>query len=116
MDTVVEALAPIFVVSVALQQLIELLDPILDAILRPYKKWILSVVALSSGLGVSLVLGLRILAPLGVTRADWLDLILTALFVTGGTKVFNDLMKWMGYKKEAARRASQPEPSRRSAR
>ena len=111
MDKVVEALAPVFVVSVALQQLLELLDPVLDAVVRPQKKWILSAVAFGVGVGASLVLGLRILGPLGVTKAVWLDVILTALFVTGGTKAFNDLMKWMGYKKEAARRASAPEAS-----
>ena len=115
MDKVVEALAPVFVVSVALQQLLELLDPVLDVVIRPHKKGILSAVALGTGLGVSLVLRLRILGPLGVTQAEWLDVILTALFVTGGTKAFNDLLKWMGYKKEAARRAANPEASHRAA-
>jgi len=103
MDRMIEALAPVFVVSVGLQQLLELLDPILDAVVKENKKWILSVVALVVGLGASLVLGLRILEPLGVTRGAWLDVILTALFVTGGTKAVNDLIKLIGYKKEQAK-------------
>jgi hypothetical protein len=31
------------------------------------------------------------------------DVILTALFITGGTKGVNDLMKLIGYKKEEAK-------------
>jgi hypothetical protein len=61
-------------------------------------------VSIVVGLTLSLVLGLRVLAPLGMRTAPLLDAIVTALFLTGGTKAFNDLIKWIGYKKEAARR------------
>ena len=78
MNPLVESLGPVFIVSFALQQLIELLDPILDKVIKPHKEWILSAVALLVGL------------------------LLTALFVTGGTKWLNDLLKIIAYKKQEA--------------
>jgi hypothetical protein len=103
MNQLIEALAPVLVASFAIQQLLELLDPILDAVIKPHKKWILSVVAFIVGLALTLGLGLRILAPLGITRFPWVDVILTTLFMTGGTKGINDLIKLIGYKKEEAK-------------
>ncbi len=100
MSPLVESLGPIFIVSLALQQLIELLDPILEKVIKPHKEWILSAVALVVGLLLTLVLGLRVLRPFGVTRMTWLDVLLTALFVTGGTKWLNDLLKIIAYKKQ----------------
>ena len=93
MNPLVESLGPIFIVSFALQQLVELLDPILDKVIKPHKEWILSAVALVVGLLLTLGLGLRVLRPFGVARMPWLDVLLTALFVTGGTKWLNDLLK-----------------------
>jgi hypothetical protein len=55
------------------------------------------------GLLLTLGLGLRILRPFGVTRMPWLDVLLTALFVTGGTKWLNDLLKIIAYKKQEVR-------------
>jgi hypothetical protein len=43
--------------------LIELLDPILDKVIKPHKEWILSGVALLVGLLLTLSLGLRVLPP-----------------------------------------------------
>jgi hypothetical protein len=109
MKELIEALAPAFVASFALQQLIELLDPILDKFLQPHKKWILSAVSFVVALALSIALELRILAALGVTRLPWLDTILTALFITGGTKGINDLLKLIGYQKESLKAKLQTE-------
>jgi len=103
MNPLVESLGPVFIVSFALQQLIELLDPILDKVIKPHKEWILSAVALAVGLLLTLVLGLRVLRPFGVTRMPWLDVLLTALFVAGGTKWLNDLLKIIAFKKQEVR-------------
>jgi hypothetical protein len=103
MNQLIEALAPVLIASFAIQQLIELLDPILDAAVKPHKKWILSVMAFIVGLALTLGLELRILAPFGIMRFPWVDVILTTLFITGGTKGINDLMKLIGYRKEEAR-------------
>ena len=77
-----------------------MLGPILDKVIKPQKEWILSAVALVVGLLLTLGLDLRILRPFGVTRMPWLDIIMTALFVTGGTKWLNDLLKIIAYKKQ----------------
>lgn len=103
MNELINALAPAFVAGFALQQLIELLDPVLEQFLKPHKKWILSVVAITLGLFLTLALDLRILRALGVARLPWLDAILTSFFVAGNTKGINDLLKLIGYKKEEAK-------------
>jgi len=100
MNPLMESLGPVFIVSFALQQLLDLLEPILDKVMKPHKEWILSAVAFFVGLLLTLVLGLRVLSPFGFTRMAWLDVLLTALFVTGGTKWLNDLLKIIAYKRQ----------------
>jgi hypothetical protein len=94
-----EALGPVFIAGFALQQLIELLDPILDKLLKTNKGWVLSITSFMAGLLLAVVLGLRVLKPFGVTRAPWLDVLVTALLITGGTKWLNDLLKIIQYRK-----------------
>jgi len=103
MDEIAAALAPVFVASFALQQLLELLDPLLDTIIKRHKKWILSAVAFVIGLALSVGLDLRILSALGAPVARWIDVLMTALFVTGSTKGINDLIKVLAYKKTEVR-------------
>ena len=99
MDTLIEALGPIFIASFALQQLIELLDPLLNMFLKSFKELILSIVALVVGLSLSFGLGLFVLAPFGYTGPAWIDGLITALMLTGGTKWINELLKVVTYKK-----------------
>lgn len=101
MNGLFEVIGPAFIASFALQQLIELLDPILDLIIKAHKKWILSLVSLTVGLLLAVVLNLGMMRALGVEIPAWLDILLTALFLTGSTKGFNDLLKLIGYKKES---------------
>lgn len=103
MDEIAAALAPVFVASFALQQLLELLDPMLDNLIKRHKKWILSAVAFLVGVAMSLGLNLRILSALGAPVARWVDVLMTALFVTGSTKGINDLIKVLAYKKTEVR-------------
>jgi len=114
MSPLVESLGPVFIAGFALQQLLELLDPILDRLLKPHKNWLMSAIALGLALGVTLILGLRVVRPFGLTRGDWLDALLTALLISSGTKWLNDLLKIITYKKlelqaRAARGAQKPE-------
>lgn len=99
MNLLVESLGPVVITGFALQQLLALLDPILEKWLKVDKEWILSMIAFFIGLVLSLLLDLRVLRPFGVTRLSWLDTILTALLITGGTRWVNDLTKVMNYKK-----------------
>ncbi len=112
MDEIAVTLAPAVVVSIALQQFLELLDPALDAVIRQHKKWILSAVALGLALLLTLALNLRLLAPLGHPQTPGLDVALTSLFLLGGSKGFNDLLKWVSYKKVQARSTLTPEAAR----
>jgi len=102
-NELVDALAPALVVSVALQHLIELLDPILEKFVKAHKKWILSVVSLVISLLLTGLLHIRILVHFNLAGGDVLDLIVSALFLSGGTKAFNDLIKLAGYRKETAK-------------
>ncbi|MFN2273275.1 MAG: hypothetical protein ACK2TX_00360 [Anaerolineales bacterium] len=100
MNPLVESLGPVFIAGFALQQLLELLDPLLERWLKPHKAWLMSALAFTLGLGIALVLGLRVLASFGLTRAAWLDAVLTALLISSGTKWLNDLLKIISYKKQ----------------
>lgn len=99
METLVHALGPVFIASMALQQLIELLDPVLDQWIRPHKGWILSAVSFVIGLALAVGLGLSVLGPFGYRGPRWVDMLLSALVLTGGTKWINDLVKVVSYKK-----------------
>lgn len=107
METLVEALGPIFIASFALQQLIELLDPLLNTFIKSYKDLILSIVALVVGLFLSFGLGLLVLAPFGYSGPGWVDGLITALMLTGGTKWINELLKVVSYKKVELRARAQ---------
>src|SRR3972149_9985959 len=105
MADLIRVLGPVIACSIAIQQLIELLDPALDVLIKPHKKWILSAVALVVAIVLTAALGLGILAPLGYPNAGIFDVLVTALFMLSGTKGANDLLKWIGYKKTAGRLA-----------
>jgi hypothetical protein len=99
MDKLVTALGPAFAAGFAVQQLLEILDPLMDKI-KVDKKFLLGVVSLIAGLVLSFGAGLRVLQPLGVTGSDIWDAIVTGLIVSAGTEGFNSIMKFLGYSKE----------------
>jgi hypothetical protein len=99
MDTLVESLGPVFIASLALQQLIELLDPVLEKWIHSHKDWILSAISVIVGLGLAIGLNLSVMGPFGYTGPVWVDTVLTALALTGGTKWINELLKVVSYKK-----------------
>jgi hypothetical protein len=99
MDKLVMALGPAFAAGFAVQQLLELLDPLLDRI-KVDKKLLLGVMALVAGLVLAFGAGLRVLQPLGVANADFLDAVVTGLIVSAGTEGFNSILKFLGYTKE----------------
>jgi hypothetical protein len=53
------------------------------------------------------------LTPLGMVRSDALDVLVTSLFIAGGVKGFNDLLKWIGYSKEARKAALNADQAQR---
>jgi len=113
MDELMHVFGPVIACSIALQQFLELVDPVLDRFIRPHKKWLLSLIALVLALVLTAGLGLGLLAPLGYPNAGVFDILVTALFMISGTKGANELLKWLGYRKTAARLAL-PEDEARS--
>jgi len=102
MEELIKALGPAFAAGFAIQRLMEILDPIIDKkkFFQDYKKAILGVVSLIVGLILAFGIGLRVLQPLGVENARFLDAIVTAFVISAGTEGFNSIMKFLGYAKE----------------
>lgn len=102
MDTLVTALGPVVVAAFAVQQLLELVDPVFfhESVIK-YKKLILGLVSLAFGLVLAFVFGLRVMGPFGVNTADWLDAVVTAVLLSAGTEGSNSIMKVLQYYKES---------------
>ena len=100
MDKLVVALGPAFAAGFAVQQLLEILGPLVDKI-KTDKKLVLGLLSLLIGLGLAFGAGLRVLQPLGVANVPFvLDAIVTALIISAGTEGFNSIMKFLGYTKD----------------
>jgi hypothetical protein len=99
MDKLVIALGPAFAAGLAVQRLLEILDPLAEKI-KVNKKLLLGLVSLVIGLALAFGAGLRVLQPLGVTHADFLDAVVTGLIISAGTEGFNSIIKFLGYTKE----------------
>jgi hypothetical protein len=109
MDTLVLAVGPAFAAGFAIQRLLEIIDPLLNAILgaRPgygnKKRVLLSILSLLAGFVVTLGAGVRVLEPFGgktAGSAEWVDVIATALVISAGTEGVNSVLKFLGYAKE----------------
>ncbi len=98
MDALVEAFGPVFAAALAIQQLLELLDPIFDKLKA--KKAILAFISLAIGLALAFGAKLALLAPLGWEGKPVWDSIVTGFVISGGTEGINSIMKFLGYKKD----------------
>ncbi len=108
MDKMLQALTPAFVVSFAIQQLLELISPLVERFAPANKKWVMGLLSLGLALATTFGLHVRLMAGLGMGDGGFWDGLVTALFLTGGTKGVNDLLKWVGYKKEGAKKTLAP--------
>jgi hypothetical protein len=111
--SVVDALAPALAIGFAVQQFLEVMDPVVEWILKRLfkgdadaKKPLLGLVALAIGLAMAYGARVRVLEPLGVDSEFW-DPIVTGIVVSGGTQGFNSIMKFLGYAKESKKAAAQ---------
>ena len=103
MDKLITALAPVFAAGMGIQQLGELLSPLVDKISADNKKIVLGLLSLTLGLVLAFTAKLRVLQILGVTPAsglDTVDTIVTGLIISGGTEGINSILKFLKYKKE----------------
>jgi hypothetical protein len=119
MNELVVALGPVFAAGFAVQQLVEMLNPLVDKVLsevkgrrkgegedqdqdesKAIKKLILGSLSVAVGLALAFGAGLRVLQPLGVTSAGFWDAVVTGLIVSAGTEGVNSILKFLGYTKE----------------
>lgn len=111
METFITSLGPAFAAGFAVQQLLEVLDPIVTRLVTNAnnKKLFLGIVSLVIGLVLAGGAGLRVLVPLMqglkypnaiTTPNPLLDIIVTGLIISAGTEGFNSILKFLGYKKE----------------
>ena len=103
MDTLVKALAPVFAAGFAVQQLLEILDPGITAIVKipTAKKIVASLISLALGLLLAYYGGFRVLTTLGASNPNAaLDVTVTGLILSAGTEGSNSIMKFLGYAKE----------------
>lgn len=102
MDTLILALVPVFAAGVAIQQLLEILDPLVMRLIGERdKKLALGIISILAGFALSMGAGLRILEPLGIMDSGLFDAVVTALIISAGTEGFNSVLKFLGYSKES---------------
>src|SRR5689334_14571331 len=103
MDLLVTALGPVLAAGLALQQLLEILNPLIEKIVgedEKTKKMYLGLISLFVGFGLSFGAGLRVLTALGADAPYVVDGIVSGLIISGGTEGINSIMKFLGYTKE----------------
>jgi hypothetical protein len=104
MELLVLGLGPVVVSGYAVQQMLELLDPVLGRLGQPKRVWY-GAIALLLGLLLALLAGLRIFVPLGVTTAPpWLDSLVTGLVISAASDGFNSVNKYLAYMKAKEKR------------
>jgi hypothetical protein len=101
MDELIKALAPVFAAGMGIQQLGEILDPILDKVSPDMKRVVLGLLSLSLGLVVAFQFDLQVLKPLGAaTQHARLDQFITGVIISAGTEGINSILKFLKYTKE----------------
>ena len=102
MEKLVIALGPAFAAGFAVQQLLEILDPLIIKIIGKSgdKKLVLGLLSLIAGLGLAFGAGLRVLEPLGAPGGDIVDAVVTGLIISAGTEGLNSILKFVGYSKQ----------------
>jgi hypothetical protein len=113
MDKLIAALGPAFAAGFAVQQLLEIIDPLVVLYVKDdanRKKLVIGLISLIVGILLALLSGVRILLPLAqwqnatVNELNALgkvaDVFITGLVISAGTEGFNSILKFLGYKKE----------------
>ncbi len=100
MDSLIVALAPVFVAGLAIQQLFELLDPLLEALGKTAKSYATSIGSLILGFLLAWLGGFQVLGALAVDVNPLVEFFVTGLIISGGTEGINSLLKFLGYAKE----------------
>jgi hypothetical protein len=106
LDKLIPALAPLFAAGLAIQQLGELLSPVLDKISTEYKKVVFGVISLTLGLAVAFLFQAQVLnllfdvPPNDPDKYVYLDRFISGLIISTGTEGVNSILKFLKFKKE----------------
>ncbi|HEY6713008.1 MAG TPA: hypothetical protein VI055_12145 [Rubrobacter sp.] len=112
MESLVTALAPVFAAGLAIQQLFELLDPLLERLDKSVKSYVTSIGSLALGFLLAWLGGFQVLGPLGVSVPSVVEIFVTGLIISGGTEGINSLLKFLGYAKEKQKAEAKEEVAR----
>jgi hypothetical protein len=99
-DKLITALAPVFAAGLGIQQLMEMLSPLLDKISADYKKIIIGLMSLVVGLLLAFNADLHVLQSLGLDGHPTIDHWVTGFIISGGTEGVNSILKFLKYSKE----------------
>jgi hypothetical protein len=106
LDKLIPALAPLFAAGLAIQQLGELLSPVLDKISTEYKKVVFGVISLTLGLAVAFLFQAQVLnllfdvPPNDRDKYVLFDRFISGLIISTGTEGVNSILKFLKFKKE----------------
>lgn len=107
-SVVVGALGPAFAAGFAVQQLLEIVDPVVTATIGwlrlppTAKKPIMGAISLLIGLGISIGCGIHVIQSLqSSTTAVPGDAFVSGVIISAGTEGMNSIMKFLGYAKDA---------------
>jgi hypothetical protein len=110
MDDLVKSLIGPFAAAFIVQRFLEILDPVTARLIKDgnTKKIVLGLVSVGIGWGLASSTGMEIFhillkLPDAAGLPAWLDELFTGIFISAGTEGFNNLLKFAGYKKEAAK-------------
>lgn len=106
MDKLIIALAPVFAAGLGIQQLGELLSPLLDKISTEYKKVVFGLISLTLGLAVAFMFQVHLLnllfdiPPDDTDKFVIFDRFVSGLIISTGTEGVNSILKFLKFKKE----------------
>jgi hypothetical protein len=106
LDKLIPALAPVFAAGLGIQQLGEILSPLLDKISTEYKKVVFGLISLTLGLAVAFLFNLHVLnllldiPPNDADKYVILDRFISGLIISSGTEGVNSILKFLKFKKE----------------
>jgi len=102
------ALAPAFATGFAVQQALQIIDPLISKD-GAAKQAITGMISLTLGLLIAGFGDVLVIGPLvkaagsSITVKSWIDMPVSALIISAGTEGFNSIMKFLSYQKEAAK-------------
>jgi hypothetical protein len=101
MVDIVTSLVPAFTCGFAVQQALEIVDSFVSLpVYEKHKKTVLKTVSVLLGILIARYSSLRVLAALGMSVAEWMEIPATALVIGAATEGINSILKFLAYAKQ----------------